>query len=145
MNISGMTEMDYRKLLDRAIAQLPPESMKKERFQIPEPKSSISGNRTILYNLNDISDRLKRDRNHLLKYLAGELATSGTIDGNRAIFQGKFNNGTFGQLAERYVKKFVLCPVCHHPDTRIARKDRVYFLVCEACGASSSAIPWPVR
>ena len=138
MNVSGMTEMDYRKLLDRAIAQLPPERIKKDRLQIPEPNSSISGSRTALYNLKDISDRLKRDRNHLLKYLAGELATSGTFDGNRAIFQGNFNNRTLEQLVERYVKKFVLCPVCHQPDTRIARKDRFYFLVCEACGASSS-------
>lgn len=133
-----MSEGEYRKLLERAIAQLPPESEKKDRFEIPRSVSSISGNRTILYNLKDICDRLKRDKNHLLKYLAGELATSGTIDGNRAIFQGKFDNRALEQLVERYVNEFVLCPVCHQPDTRITRKDRVYFLVCEACGASSS-------
>ncbi|MFH0896431.1 MAG: translation initiation factor IF-2 subunit beta [Candidatus Bathyarchaeota archaeon] len=133
-----MSEGDYRKLLDKAISQLPPESSKKDRFEKPKPSSSISGNRTILYNLKDICDRLKRDRNQMLKYLAGELATSGTVDGNRAIFQGKFDNRALEQLVERYINEFVLCPVCHQPDTRIARKDRVYFLVCEACGASSS-------
>ncbi len=133
-----MSEGNYRKLLDRAIAQLPPESLKKDRFEIPKPVSSISGNRTVLFNLKDICDRLKRDRSHFLKYLAGELATSGTIDGNRAIFQGNFDNKTLEQLVERYVSEFVLCPVCHQPDTKISRKDRVYFLVCEACGASSS-------
>ena len=133
-----MSEKDYLKLLEKAIEQLPPENTKKNRFEIPKTSSSISGNRTVLHNLKDICDRLKRDRNHLLKYLAGELATSATIDGNRAIFQGRFTNLALEQLVERYVNDFVLCPVCHQPDTKITRKERVYFLVCEACGASSS-------
>jgi len=133
-----MSDMDYLKLLDRAIAKLPSQSTKKDRFEIPKPASTISGNRTMLYNLKEMCDRLKRDKNQLLKYLAGELATSGTVDGNRAIFQGKFDNRVLEKLVERYVNEFVLCPVCHQYDTRISRKDRVYFLVCEACGASSS-------
>ena len=133
-----MSEEEYRRLLDKAITQLPPESTRKERFVIPRPISEISGSRTILYNLKEISDRLKRDRARVLKFLAGEFATSGTMDGDRAIFQGKFTSSSFIQLIERYVNEFILCPVCHRPDTTIARKERVYFIVCEACGASSS-------
>lgn len=134
----GMTEEDYQKLLDRAIAQLPQESMNKDRFEIPEPVSSVSGSRTSLYNSKEICDRLKRDRNHLSKFLAGELATSATIDKERTIFQGQFDNKILGQLIERYVNEFVLCPVCHKPETRIVRKERIYFLICDACGAASS-------
>ena len=80
-----MSEEEYHRLLERAITQLPPESTRKERFVIPNPISEVSGNRTILYNLKEISDRLKRDRTRILKFLAGEFATSGTIDGDRAI------------------------------------------------------------
>ena len=133
-----MAEEEYQKLLDRALLQLPSESMQKDRFEIPNPVSTISGSRTNLYNLKEICDRLKRKRNHLLKYLAGELATSATIDKDRAIFQGKFENKVLMQLIERYVKEFVICSVCHKPDTRITRKERIYFLLCDVCGASSS-------
>lgn len=133
-----MSEEEYLKLLDRAIAQFPPERGKGERFEMPKPASSVVGSRTIMYNLKDICERLKRNKTHLLRYLAGKLATSGTIDKDRAIFQGKFDNRSLEQLVERYVKDFVLCPVCRQPDTKIARKDRIYFLICEACGASSS-------
>jgi len=133
-----MSEEKYLKLLDKAIAQFPPERGRGERFEMPKPVSSISGNRTTLHNSKEICDRLKRDKNHLLKYLAGELATSGTIDRDHIIFQGKFDNRAIEQLIERYVKEFVLCPICHQPDTKITRKKRIYFLVCEACGASSS-------
>ncbi len=133
-----MSEDEYLRLLDRAVAQLPKEKGKGERFEMPRPNSQISGSRTILFNLKEICDRLKRNKSHLLRYLAGELATSATVDKDRAIFQGKFDNRSLDQLVERYVKDFVLCPVCHQPDTKITRKDRIYFLVCEACGASSS-------
>ena len=126
------------KLLDKAWSQLPPEVTKKDRFELPKPVSSIAGNRTVLYNLKEVSDRLRRNNEHLLKYLSGELATAGTIDGNRAIFQGKFDNKILERLLERYTREFVLCPTCHQPDTKTVREERLYFLVCEACGARSS-------
>lgn len=133
-----MSDKSYMKLLDRAWSQLPPEVTKKDRFELPKPVSSIAGNRTVLYNFKEVSDRLRRNNEHLLKYLSGELATAGTIDGNRAIFQGKFDNKTLERLLERYTQEFVLCPTCHQPDTKIVREERLYFLVCEACGARSS-------
>ena len=133
-----MSDENYKKLLDRALAQLPVGSTRKDRFEVPKPISSTSGSRTVLFNLKDICDRLKRDRTSLLKYLAGELATSATIDKDRTIFQGKFDNRVLDQLIDRYVNEFVLCPVCHQPDTKLARKERIYFLICDACGASSS-------
>lgn len=133
-----MTEEEYRKLVDRAFSQLSPATERKERFEIPRTMSSVSGTRTILTNFKEICDRLKRNRNQVLKYIAGELATSGTVDGSRVIFQGKFSNHALEQLINKYVNEFVYCPVCHQPDTKIVRKDRIYFLACEACGASSS-------
>lgn len=136
--MSKMSDDAYKKLLDKALAQLPPVATKKDRFEMPKPQSSISGNRTILYNSKEISDRLRRDREHLLKFLSGELATAGTIDGAQVIFQGKFDNKTIERLVERYTQEFVLCPICHQPDTRIIREERLYFLVCDACGARSS-------
>lgn len=133
-----MAEETYKKLLDRARSQLPPEVSRKDRFELPEPMSSIMGNRTILYNLKEICDRLRRRKEHLLKYLSKELATAGNIDGTHTVFQGKFYNATIRRLVERYAQDFVYCPVCHRPDTRIVREGRYNFLICDACGAKSS-------
>ena len=33
---------------------------------------------------------VRRDKDHLMKFMLGELGTAGKIDGNRAIFNGKF-------------------------------------------------------
>jgi len=133
-----MSEEKYKKLLEKALSQLPPKAEKRERFELPELSSSISGNRTILHNFADICNRLNRDKNHFLKFLVGELATSGNIDGAQASFQGNFNYRIFRKLLDRYMQEYVFCPICHQPDTAIVKKGRFYHLVCEACGATSS-------
>ena len=128
---------EYRKLLDRALTQLPERAERRDRFVPPQAQSVVSGNQTILLNLKEIVDRIRRDRSHLVRHIAKELATSGSFDDNRVIFQGRFDNRTINSLLDRYIQEFVICPVCHQPDTRIVRKDRDSFLQCDACGAQS--------
>jgi len=129
---------EYKKLLDKALAQLPEGVERRDRFVPPQAQSVISGNQTMILNLKEIVDRTRRDRTHFVKYIAKELATSGSIDGNRVIFQGRFDNRTINSLLDRYIHEYVICPVCHQPDTRIIRKGRYHFLQCDACGAQSS-------
>ena len=133
-----MSEEKYKILLEKALSELPPKAEKRERFRLPEPSSSMSGNRTILHNFADICTRLNRDKNHFLKFLVGELATSGSIDGAQASFQGNFNYRVFQKLLDRYIHDYVFCPICHQFDTAIVKMGRFYHLVCEACGATSS-------
>jgi len=132
---------NYGELLKRAYSQLPPEVFEHKRFEIPKPRSTIAGARTILYNFKEICDALNRESNHLLRFLSREMATSGTTDGTRAIFQGRFNQDVLERLIKRYVDEFVVCPVCKRPDTKIVKEKRLHFLVCEACGARSPLRP----
>jgi len=133
-----MTKETYAKLLDRAKSMISTEKMSKERFQPPTPSCSISGSQTILHNFKDISDKLVRDQSHLLKFLSSELATAGIIEGGRAIFQGRFEQRTLMRLINWYINKYVICPVCSRPDTRIVKESRLFFMKCDACGARSS-------
>ena len=134
-----MAEERYAELLDRALSQLPSDVAQKSRFELLEPSSSVMGNRTILYNLKEICDRLRREREQLLTFLSKELATAGSLDGNSAVFQGRFDNASIKRLIERYAQEFVFCKICHNSDTRLVKDGRYTFLVCDACGAKSSA------
>ena len=129
---------EYERLLDRARSQVPPEVFESKRFDIPKVMIFVEGNRTIIKNYKDIALALNRDPQHLLKYLARELATSGIIEGQRAVFQGKFTSKFLDELISRYTKTYVLCSECGKPDTHIEKQDRFQFLVCEACGAKAS-------
>ena len=130
--------MNYIELLERAQSQLPSDISVHKRFEVPKPRSFIMGMRTILANFKDICDALNREPRHVLKFFSGEMATAATMQRNRAIFQGKFGYDTFDRLIQRYIKEFVVCPVCTRPDTKIVKDKRFLFLVCEACGAKSS-------
>lgn len=130
--------MEYEEMLKRAYSQLPPEVFEHKRFEFPKAKSTIAGSKTFLYNFNEICDILNRDPRHLLKYLSKEMATAGSTDGVRVVFQGKFNRDSLEHLINSYTEQFVICPVCKRPDTKIKKEKRLYFLVCAACGAKSS-------
>jgi translation initiation factor 2 subunit 2 len=133
--------MDYKEMLKRARSQLPSEILEHERFEVPKPRSFVTGMRTILVNFKEICEALNREPHHVLKFLSGEMATAATVQGTRAIFHGKFGNDTFDRLIKRYTDEFVICPVCKRPDTKILKERRFLFLICEACGARSSIRP----
>ncbi len=135
-----MAELKYEEMLNEAYNQLPAEVFKRERLEVPRASCTTFGSRTFLNNFKEICDVLNRDPIHVLRFLAREMATSGAIDGSRAVFQGKFGCETLDRLIRSYMKEFVLCPICKRPDTKIIKEKRINFLVCEACGAKS-----PVR
>jgi len=128
----------YKELLKRAHSQLPPEVFEHKRFEVPKVQSGTIGMRTYMVNYKEVAEALNRDPQHLLRYLSREMATAGSVDGARAIFQGKFRNDTLDRLVQHYTEEFVICPVCKRPDTKIVKEKRFSFLSCEACGAKSS-------
>ncbi len=129
--------MDYHKLLEEAYKKIKPIEATK-RFEIPKIEAHVEGNKTILTNLNQIASYIRRDINHLLKFLVKELATSGKIEGNRVILQRKINLSKINEKIQSYVKEFVLCRECGLPDTELIKQDRFMFVHCLACGAKHS-------
>lgn len=129
---------DYRTLLDKAYSKLPQHVETYDRFSIPRPDVRQIGRRTVILNFKDICDQLRRDPDHLLKFLTGEMATLATFDGTKAVFQGKFGLESVSNLLKIYTEKYVICPVCKRPDTHLERQKRLWFMECEACGARSS-------
>ncbi|MFW6111350.1 MAG: translation initiation factor IF-2 subunit beta [Thermoproteota archaeon] len=131
-------EYDYEKLLGNVRSEIPQVVSKQKRLEIPELHASIAGTRTIFHNFKQVSEAMNRDPQHLLKFMSGEMATAGTYQEPRVVFNGKFPRRTLETLVQRYIDHYVICPVCNLPDTKIVKEDRLYFLVCEACGAKSS-------
>ncbi len=108
------------------------------RLEIPEPQIIWVGQKTIFRNFMDFPKALRRDPEKILLYLNKELASAGYIQGERVIFLGRKTPSSFGALIDRYVKDYVVCPVCGSPDTRTEKNKKLGFLICEACGAKSS-------
>lgn len=127
--------MKYEELLKKAMERLPKNVEKRERFEVPKVVCEVSGSKTVLRNFGEILAVLRRDPSHLAKYLSKELATAGSVQGNLLTFQGKISREILQRKTDDYVKEFVYCKECGKPDTKLVKEDRIYFLVCEACGA----------
>jgi len=134
---------DYESLLDRARSQVPEDAFKRsgERFQVPDIQLMVQGNRSFWQNFQDIISILNRPGKEVLKYVAGQLATAGNIEGSNAIFNGKFAPEQVHDVLNRYIESYVICPVCTRPDTNMAKEGNAYYLVCQACGARTSVRP----
>ncbi|MCR3883004.1 translation initiation factor IF-2 subunit beta [Methanotrichaceae archaeon M04Ac] len=126
---------DYMKGLERAISRLPASRGTEDRFVIPPPKIFYEGKTTVLENFAGIADALNRDPDHLMKFILQEMGTAGKIEGQHAVFQGRFTEQNLERHIDSYVQEYVICSECHRPDTQLIRSDRVLMLKCEACGA----------
>ncbi|WNY25866.1 translation initiation factor IF-2 subunit beta [Methanolapillus millepedarum] len=125
----------YEKLLNRAIEQLPDEETTDERFTVPDARIFSEGKTTVLENFANIADVLRRDPDHLMKYLTRELGTAGKLEGGRAVFQGRFTRDQMDSNIQSYVEEYVMCSECNRPDTTLEKNERVLILKCAACGA----------
>lgn len=134
---------DYDKLLDRARSQVPEDAFKKsgERFQVPEVKLMLQGNRSIWQNFQEIINILNRPGKEVLKFVSGQIGTAGNMEGSNAIFNGKFNAEVLDEVLNRYIDSYVICPVCTRPDTDIKKEGHAYYMVCTACGARTAIRP----
>ncbi|MFA5174129.1 MAG: translation initiation factor IF-2 subunit beta [Candidatus Pacearchaeota archaeon] len=128
---------DYEKLLNEAYENVKPIEHT-ERFEIPKIQGHVEGNKTILTNLQQIASYLRRDQEHLLKFLLKELATSGSIKQNRVVLQTKISSNKINDKIEQYANEFVLCKECKKPDTELKKEAGFMFMHCLACGAKHS-------
>lgn len=130
--------MSYEDLLNKAYESLPKTEESTERLEIPSPDIIFQGRQTIIKNFSQICEAIRRNPNHLLKYLTKELAAPAGFDGSRATLQSKLSKRMVENKIDSYIREYVICKECGRPDTKIQREDRIDFLKCEACGAKSS-------
>lgn len=127
--------MDYEKLLDKARKELPEAVFTAERFEVPKIMGHIEGNKTIISNFNQIVAILRREPQHVLKFILKELATPGEMRRNNLILGRKLSASMINEKINKYARAFVLCSECGKPDTKIIKEGNITFLKCLACGA----------
>lgn len=129
---------DYENMLNDAYKKVKPIASTGERFEIPKAEGMIEGNKTIISNFKQICDYLRRKCEHLAKFLQRELASPGTIDGERLILVKKVPSSRINEKVKEYVEEFVLCKECGKPDTELEKQGEFMFIRCLACGAKHS-------
>ncbi len=125
--------MSYEELLNEAYENV--EHVEEcKRFEVLKVKGHHEGTRTIITNFGQVVTCLRRDADHVIKFLTKELASSGELKGDRLILSRKLASKDVNEKIEKYVNLFVLCPKCKKPDTELENDKGKAFLRCLACG-----------
>jgi translation initiation factor 2 subunit 2 len=129
---------DYKTMLESVRKNLPEVVFTKERFEIPKVLGHIQGNRTIVSNFLQIASTLRREVDHLLKYVLKELATPGEIKKSGSLILGtKVPASRINEKIRQYANEFVLCFECGKPDTQIVKEEGLVYMKCTACGVKN--------
>ena len=109
--------MDYENLLNKAYEKLPKKMETSERFKVPAVEVEIVGPRTVFKNFIQITAILRREPNHVAKFLFRELAAPGSIQSNTLVFQGKVGKEILQKKIEDFFEK-------EYPEWRVEIKKK---------------------
>lgn len=130
-------EEEYFTLLEKAYSNIRRKESS-QRFEVPQAKiSQVKNKITIIENFSEIAEILRREEKHLAKFLSKELASSFIIENGKMILNRIIKKDLIDKKIEEYVKNYVFCRQCKQPDTKLEKKDKNLFLICEACGATN--------
>ncbi|MFQ5710199.1 MAG: translation initiation factor IF-2 subunit beta [Candidatus Geothermarchaeales archaeon] len=133
-----MDEQRYLSMLDELMEKLPEKPETSERFTVPNPDVIFERRRTILLNFKKIAEALGRPVKIMISFLGRELAAPVTYDEPRLIIQARIDERTLKAVVSKFVNKYVICPTCKGPDTRLIRKRRMLTIKCDICGSETS-------
>ncbi|KAJ9126622.1 hypothetical protein QFC24_001651 [Naganishia onofrii] len=140
------TDRDYTypELLTRFYALLhshnPELAGDKKKFTLVPPQVNREGTKkTVFANIADICRRMRRQPKHLMEFLFAELGTSGSVDGSqRLMIKGRYTQKNMENVLKKYIVEYVMCKTCKSSDTILEKENRLYFIICEACGSKRS-------
>ncbi len=125
--------MDYESMLSEAYENVNFTQVC-ERFEVKKCEGHHEGSKTMITNFLAIASCLRREPEHLAKFLFKELAAAGEIAGDRLILTRKVSSQQVNDKIIKYTGLFVTCPGCTKPDTELVEEEGKTYLRCLACG-----------
>jgi len=112
------------------------------RYKMPElygkVESKGNGIKTVLVNVSEVAEALKRPVTYIVKYFGCTLGSQTEEKDGRYIVHGEHSNTKLLKQLDKFIDTYVLCKVCHkNPETKIIVKCEMVILDCKACGARS--------
>jgi len=127
--------MNYADLLSRAREKMPKQVFDRDRFEIPKIRGHMQGSKTVLSNFVQIANQLRREPEHMLKFVLRELASPGERKGPNVAIGAKISASRVNEKIRQYANEFVLCPQCGKPDTDLLKEGEYTIMKCSACGS----------
>jgi len=119
------------------------------RYKMPKLVAKVEGTgngiKTVLVNVTAIAKALNRPPTYVTKFFGCELGAQVQMNAkeDRYIVNGSHDCEKLQSLLDGFIKRFVLCPNCDNPETRLSFRKRnggEIHQVCAACGYQGTII-----
>jgi len=128
------------KILCDTVKKNNPDLQKKKKIKADHPELARDGSKKLVYtNFKKTCEALRREPEHVMKYIMAELSVYGSIDSDGSlIIRGKFRVHQLEEQLKKYTEEYVCCAICRSVDTEITKdsQTRCYQLTCNKCTAS---------
>ena len=113
------------------------------RYKMPKLIAKVEGTgngiKTVLVNVTPIAKALSRPSSYVTKFFGCELGAQTQMypKDDRYIVNGAHDCEKLQNLLDGFIKRFVLCPKCENPETKLSVRKRSggeIHQVCVACG-----------
>jgi len=113
------------------------------RYKRPELKTKVekpgtNGVKTVIENMSAIAKALQVPPEYPTRFLGYELCTQATYEDSTdrtcTVVKGKHTVQDLDKALDEFIKKFVLCPRCKLPETKISVKKGQVRINCNGCG-----------
>jgi len=113
------------------------------RYKRPVPiikveKPGTNGVKTVIENMTAIAKALAIPPEYPTRFFGYELGSQATYEDSAdrtcTIIKGKHTVQDLDRILEEFIKKFILCPKCKLPETKISVKKEQVRIDCRGCG-----------
>lgn len=113
------------------------------RYKMPKITAKVEGTgngiKTVLVNVSAIAKALNRPPTYVTKFFGCELGAQVQMNAkeDRYIVNGAHDCEKLQNLLDGFIKRFVLCPTCDNPETKLSVRKRnggEIHQLCAACG-----------
>ena len=111
------------------------------KLVIPQLRVERKGKKTWINNFAQVCEALKRSPEEVKQYICAEQNiqhSALTGDDQKLWLEGRVEQIKAQNLLAMYVRTYVKCPVCGSMDTKLEKKNRLLFIVCNQCTAQRS-------
>ncbi|KAG0441274.1 Eukaryotic translation initiation factor 5 [Dictyocoela muelleri] len=109
------------------------------RYKMPKLQIKHESSKTILLNIIEIGNSLKRSPKLIAKYISIKLGTQVIIENNKYGINGRHDLSAIEKIIFNFIKDLVLCKKCNSPETLFlktskSKKSGGLKRECLACG-----------
>ena len=110
------------------------------RYKMPRIVAKVEGKgngiKTVVPNLPQIGKALSRPPKYLCKFFGYELGAQTYVDfkNDRYVVNGSHDRNKLQDILDVFIRRYVLCPKCDNPETRLRPTRKELLQLCIACG-----------